>query len=402
MAEPICPPRRPGLLGRALRAVGSLKLTVVLLVLAIWVVFCGTLAQVDDGVWSAVKTYFRSLYIAIPFQIFFPRSWSVPGRFPFPGGWLIGGILVVNLLAAHAVRFTWSWKKSALLMSHAGLIVLFLSEFITGLFAVAGNMGIDVNGSSNYIEPSQEVELAFVDPSDPTDDEVTAVPESFLRRKGVIRHSLLPVDLRVDRYFVNSKLVTAPPHEVSNPATAGEGLRVMALPAPEISGSDPNQTIDLTSSYVTLLAKGSDRIVATVLVSLTLLPQTVTLDGRLFQVALRFQRTYKPYTLHLKEFRHDVYVGTRTPKNFSSRVQLVDPTNGVDREALIYMNNPLRHAGETFYQSSFKPDDSGTVLQVVRNPGWLMPYVSCAMVGAGLVAHFMISLVQFLRRRKPV
>ena len=176
----------------------------------------------------------------------------------------------------------------------------------------------------------------------------------------------------------------------------------MALPAPEISGSDPNQTIDLTSSYVTLLAKGSDRIVATVLVSLTLLPQTVTLDGRLFQVALRFQRTYKPYTLHLKEFRHDVYVGTRTPKNFSSRVQLVDPTNGVDREALIYMNNPLRHAGETFYQSSFKPDDSGTVLQVVRNPGWLMPYVSCAMVGAGLVAHFMISLVQFLRRRKPV
>src|SRR5262245_41268481 len=63
------------------------------------------------------------------------------------------------------------------------------------------------------------------------------------------------------------------------------------------------------------------------------------------------------------------------------------------------MNHPLRYAGETFYQSSFKPDDSGTVLQVVRNPGWLLPYVSCAMVAVGLLIHFGMRLVPAVRKR---
>ena len=45
------------------------------------------------------------------------------------------------------------------------------------------------------------------------------------------------------------------------------------------------------------------------------------------------------------------------------------------------MNQPLRYAGETFYQASFANDDRTSILQVVRNPGWLLPYIACAMVG---------------------
>ena len=63
------------------------------------------------------------------------------------------------------------------------------------------------------------------------------------------------------------------------------------------------------------------------------------------------------------------------------------------------MNHPLRYAGLTFYQASYKPDGSGTVLQVVCNPGWLLPYVACLLVGGGMVLHFVQSLVAFLRRR---
>ena len=62
------------------------------------------------------------------------------------------------------------------------------------------------------------------------------------------------------------------------------------------------------------------------------------------------------------------------------------------------MNHPLRHAGETFYQYQFKTGDTGTVLQVVRNPGWLMPYIACAMVTLGLLLHFGISLVRHVWR----
>jgi hypothetical protein len=79
---------------------------------------------------------------------------------------------------------------------------------------------------------------------------------------------------------------------------------------------------------------------------------------------------------------------------------LTDPDRGTDREFLIKMNDPLRYAGETFYQADFdKNTEKGTVLQVVRNPGWLIPYVSCFLVTLGLVIHFGLNLTTFLRRR---
>jgi hypothetical protein len=116
-------------------------------------------------------------------------------------------------------------------------------------------------------------------------------------------------------------------------------------------------------------------------------------------MALRPARFYKPFSLHLIEFRHDVYPGTDIPKNFSSRVRLQRSDTSEDREVLIYMNNPLRYWGETYYQASFDTDDQGTILQVVRNPSWLTPYFSCVLVAVGLVAQFLSHLIPFLKRR---
>ena len=76
------------------------------------------------------------------------------------------------------------------------------------------------------------------------------------------------------------------------------------------------------------------------------------------------------------------------------------PDTGEKREVLIYMNNPLRYAGETFYQASWDKDDHGTVLQVVHNPSWLTPYFSCVLVGAGLVWQFLTHLLGFTLKRK--
>ena len=64
------------------------------------------------------------------------------------------------------------------------------------------------------------------------------------------------------------------------------------------------------------------------------------------------------------------------------------------------MNNLLRYGGETFYQASFDPDNQGTVLQVVHNPGWLTPYFSCVLVGVGMVWQFLTHLVGFATKRK--
>jgi hypothetical protein len=77
----------------------------------------------------------------------------------------------------------------------------------------------------------------------------------------------------------------------------------------------------------------------------------------------------------------------------------VNPSKNEDREVEIFMNNPLRYDGMAFYQASFEPGDTVTVLQVVKNPSWLTPYLACLMVGLGLTVQFMIHLVEFTRKR---
>ena len=69
-------------------------------------IFVGTLDQVHIGIFAAQEKYFRSLIV----------FWSPPDsniQIPImPGGYLLGGILLVNLTAAHLARFRPNWKYS--------------------------------------------------------------------------------------------------------------------------------------------------------------------------------------------------------------------------------------------------------------------------------------------------
>ena len=104
---------------------------------------------------------------------------------------------------------------------------------------------------------------------------------------------------------------------------------------------------------------------------------------------------------------HTVYPVTDIPKDFRSRVRIDNPQTSENREVEIYMNNPLRYAGLTFYQYQMDAGETvrqagrvpSSVLQVVRNPGWLTRYVGCAMVAIGLVIQFTMHLVGFISKR---
>ncbi len=63
------------------------------------------------------------------------------------------------------------------------------------------------------------------------------------------------------------------------------------------------------------------------------------------------------------------------------------------------MNHPLRYSGLTFYQAGFDNNDQMTILQVVKNPSWLAPYISCALLVLGMLVQFGMHLVSFVRRR---
>jgi ABC-type transport system involved in cytochrome c biogenesis permease subunit len=397
----------PGLLKLVLMPLASLRLTVVLFVLALLLVFAGTLAQVDISNNAAVLKYFRSFYVWIPFAIFFPRKagFHIPGGFPFPGGWLIGSALLVNLLAAHAVRFRMTWKRSGIFLLHAGLVCMMLGELVTGLFAVESRMSIAEGGLANYVEDLDKAEIVFTRPTanKADTDDVIAIPAAIVRKGGLIRDDRLPVDVVVVKYMINSDLTDAAPKE--NLATTGAGLTNFVVEKSETTGVDSDQSVPIPSAFVTFKDKRTGKELGTYLLSVYLSafgdpPQVLEVDGTKYDVAMRFKRTYKPYTIRLKKFSHDLYDGTDIPRNYSSLVQLEDSSRGENREVLIWMNHPLRYSGDTFFQADFlRGQQRGTVLQVVRNPGWTMPYISCAMVAVGMMIHFGILLVGFIRTK---
>jgi hypothetical protein len=370
----------------------SLKLTVVLIVFSIILVLAATLDQVHIGIWAVQQKYFHCFAV---FWNFGDVSLAV-----FPGGYTVGGLLLANLIAAHLFRFKLSWKKSGIYLAHTGLIMLLLGELLSGLWQDEYQMRIDSGETKNFSESYRSVELALTDTTDPKFDDVVAIPEALLARKGTVQHPKLPFRVVVKSYLPNSMLqmrATVPGAEPSG-ATSGIGSQLIATVQPLTFKQDER---NLPSALVELI--GPEGAIGTWLTSVQLTdPEHFSFNGRTYKIALRFARHYKPFSLTLLKFSHDKYAGTDIPKNFSSRIRLTTPDGRDDREVLIYMNNPLRYAGLTFYQAGFENNDRTTILQVVRNPSWLMPYIACSVMTLGLMIQFGLHLVGFVNKRRKL
>lgn len=406
---------------RVFKFFSSLKLTVFCLGAALILVFIGTLAQVKEGLYQAQERYFQSTFI---YWGPVGADWKIP---VFPGGYFLGWLLLINLLAAHYQRFSFSKKKIGIFLTHGGLIFLLLGQFTTELFQVESQMRLREGGSKNYSESAREYELVVIDRSDAKEDQVVAFPLAQVAAKGELSHAGFPFKVKVKEYFPNSEPQIRAPMNDTAPAQGDKGIaqRFRMSSAPITAKMDdkniPSTVVEITgdkgslgtwllSGWATeeglVLALGRNwekslsQGMGTRLAEQISQPQEFKVDGKTYQIALRPVRYYKPFSIHLLDFTHEVYKGTDTPKNFSSRIRLQRPETSEDREVLIYMNNPLRYNGETYYQAGFDPlDEHVTILQVVRNPSWLTPYLACVVMGLGMTIQFMSHLIGFAKRR---
>src|SRR5213592_2521078 len=168
------------MLRKIIDIITSLKLTIVCLAAAMVLIFAGTLAQVHLGIHEAQQRYFQSLFVWWPPE---SRGFKIP---VFPGGHLIGAVLLVNLIAAHLKRFRLAWRKLGIHLTHAGLIIMLAGGLFTDLFAVESHMRLSNGDTRNYSEDLREMELAVIDTTNPEFDQVTAIPESALRHNRAI------------------------------------------------------------------------------------------------------------------------------------------------------------------------------------------------------------------------
>jgi hypothetical protein len=378
--------------------ISSLKLTIICLAAAIVLVFAGTIAQVHFSVNEVHERYFQSMFVWWPAE-------SQGLRIPiFPGGHLLGGVLLVNLIVAHLRRFRWTWRKLGIHLTHVGLIVMLAGGLFTDLFSIESFTRLAPGETKNYSEDSRWMELAVIDDSDKELDQVTAIPEARLRSGGTIEHSSLPFRIIVRHFYRNSRLQLLDKSEAGAPAaTAGAGSRLTVVSLPAATAPDAANAISAVIEIVPLPSadEATAAPLGTWLVSDQIAaPQRFSFGGKTWRLEMRPVRYYKDYSLTLQKFTHERYAGTDIAKNYASRVTLIDPDRSENRDVLIYMNHPLRYRGETFYQAGFEKNDSATILQTVHNPTFMAPYVACVIVGAGLLVQFAFQFGGFSRQQK--
>jgi ABC-type transport system involved in cytochrome c biogenesis permease subunit len=302
-------------------------------------------------------------------------------------------------------------KRAGIVLIHGGIGLMMFAELYTMQNVVEARMTIHEGQTAYWADDIRAVELTFTATDDPQTDRVVAIPGSLLaaaRQNGnVITHEKLPFDVRVKDYFPNAALRRAQPGETSV-ATAGLGQLWIADQRAETTGVETEQVVDLPAAVVELLEKSGGKTRGVYLLSTQLAFQGRSEvvpapgeGGKAVEAALRFKRIPKPYEVTLLDFKFQPYVGSTTAKNFQADVQFRVPAEQVDRRVSIWMNNPLRYGGDTLYQASWdEENESYTVLQVMTNAGWMVPYVACMIVAAGMLVHFSQAVIRFVFRRE--
>ncbi len=433
-------------MSKIFKTLGSLRLTVILLAFSILLVFFGTLDQVHFGFHETQKRYFESFGVLWNY----PQEWAYYKQLswfsiPLPGGFLIGALLVVNLICAHFRYFKPSWKKSGIALIHFGVVLLIVSGFLTAFMQQESQMAPDENGPPvNYSTDYLHNELVLMTDGSANTTQVTSIPSSLLQPGSTIEIPNSPLQVKVDAYAPNAGVAMSqnllrhyqdmltkggmPAPQRRNIAVAIQGLKdgnalvlntvgkvVLAKNgkrdlqgfAERMRGVIQEREVtyeqneaNVPAALVTII--NHDKPIGSWIVSSgfggNIPAQSFSANGKSYELNLRFKRTYYPFTLQLKDFHHDLYPGTEIPLNFSSELMLDNPQNGQHRDVLIYMNHPLRYSGYTFFQQSFANENTTSILMVVRNPSWLLPYISVAMIGVGMLVQFLSKLLQSYRR----
>ncbi len=402
----------------------SLKLTVTLLAFSIVLVFVGTIAQADEGLYGAQAHYFKQ------WLVFGAHFFGHKIPLILPGGYLLGTLLLVNLVASHIYRFQFTWKKTGIQLAHAGVIVLLVGQLSTDLLSRELQMRFTEGETRNFSESATDYELIFQ-----CGEEVTAIPVKLLRTGSELKIASLPFALRVKACWHNSDMNFRAPMMPNAPplATNGIALNFDFRKVDDVKTMDQKNVPTAVLEYFTPAGSlgtwvasdwtGDSALVEAVrngyaqmgaamaqsIASRLVAPQSIVVDGKKFTFVMRPLRVRHPFSLTLLKATHTVYPGTDIPKDFRSRVSINNPQTGEKkREVEISMNHPLRYGGYTYYQYQMGAGEmverAGqkpySVLSVVRNPGWLTPYIGCAMVGIGLLIQFLYHLAGFISKKK--
>ena len=124
-------------------------------------------------------------------------------------------------------------------------------------------------------------------------------------------------------------------------------------------------------------------------------PATITLNGLQFHLSYGAREEKLPFSLTLNDFIAEKYPGTENSyASFKSKVTVSG--GGETFSYDIEMNHILNYQGYRLFQSSFHPDEQGTILSVNRDFwGTLITYIGYILLFGSLLAFMFVGKSRF-------
>lgn len=356
-----------GKISKPLARLAEADMVFILLPVLMLLLVAGTLAQRWMGLFRAHEMFFSSFILWL-------------GPVPLPGGFTVLAALSVCLTLKFLLKSDWSLRKSGIILSHLGALILLIGGLMTAITARESFMLIPEGQETPYIYAYNSRSLSIYEDG----RERLRLPFADVENWD---KAALPFTLSVLENCENC--------EIKKPEPPPEDARSMAQfmqLAPRPSEKEPEA--NLSGATLKISSTGSDQTDGTYLV-FDGMPKPITFkkDNREYTLIFGKNQYELPFTLRLDDFKKDLYNGTDKARNYSSDVTLRD--GKLSWPARIEMNKPLRYRGYTFFQSSFEEGPNGqqaTILAVVENKGRLLPYIGTGVIGLGLLLHFMLAV----------
>ncbi len=340
----------------------------------------GTLAQKNMGLFAVQEKYFSSWILWIWF-------------FPMPGARPTMILMLINLSFFFFNKGLWKMNKMGIIILHLGGILLLVGGGLTAMFSSEGNMIIEEGSISNYVEDYHFMELAIINISDNDSDYYTIFDHSSLKQDNILKHENFGFEIEVINYIKNCEPIRR--NNVAGIQFQGMMKNFMLNELPPLKEENMNRP----GLIFNLVNTGTNADGIYGLFLGQTIPQKLKINDKDYVIVFRKKRDYLPFSIELVDFKKVMHPGTGIAKSYSSNVNVIE--NGMSKHILIKMNNPLRHKGYTFYQSSFIESSDGetSVLAAVKNYGRLFPYISSIIMCFGLLIHLVAKLPKLFKRR---
>ena len=118
-------------------------------------------------------------------------------------------------------------------------------------------------------------------------------------------------------------------------------------------------------------------------------PVRLKLDGRVIVFQVGKKTVPLPFEFVLDRFKMEKDPGTNRPASFESFVRILSDQGAQKHH--IFMNNPLKRDGLTFYQASYSQDEEGnysSTLSVNLDPGRPLKYLGSLFLVLGAIGHY--------------